>query len=50
MYRCHFRALSTVSKEACSEAISLGIRHEKSEKVLGVLKKYVDGADVFPPS
>ena len=45
MYRCHFRALSNVSKEACSETISLGIRHEESKKVLGVSKKYVDGAD-----
>ena len=45
MYRCHFRALFNVSKEACTEAINLGIRHEESEKVLGVLKKYVDGAD-----
>ena len=32
-------------REACSEAISLGIRHKETEKVLGVLKKYEDGAD-----
>ena len=41
MYRCHFRALFNVSKEACTEAINLGIRHEESGKVLGVLKNYL---------
>ena len=45
MYSCHFRALSNVSKEACLEAMSLGIRHEETENVLGVLKKYEDGTD-----
>ena len=29
MYRCHFRTLSNVSKEACTEAINLGDRREE---------------------
>ena len=43
LFKCHFRALSNVSKAAAVEAMDLKINHDETERVLEVLKKHVNG-------